>query len=317
MSQAGTRTKFVRNHMEGRMNPRPIDPRIGILRIDDASGDLMGILAHFAAHPATLINHPGINPDYPGFLCEDIERRRPGAVAAFVQGACGDVNVNGMFTTLGAAEYSGSLLGKEIDRVLDDIATEECFPFHVLQRNCRLPLEDMPTKEQIDGWQKECDEYLADSKDDPTRLWVNGLNMPEYVSAETRRSMVQTLRGWCDWIRENRDEVAQVRDCPFELTVMRLGDLVAVFHPFEAFVEIGLELQRCSPHRHTWLVGYTNGAKAYLPTAEEYRRGGYEPHCRRYARDLQDRPRNLAEHADSVFLDLGLDAIRTLVEKSP
>ena len=86
LPQADTRTKFVRDHIEGRTNPRPIDPNIGVLRIDEASGKLMGVLMNFAAHPATLINHPEVSPDFPGFMCDYVERRRSGAVAAFLQG---------------------------------------------------------------------------------------------------------------------------------------------------------------------------------------------------------------------------------------
>ncbi len=310
LPQVDTRTKFVRDHVEGRTNPRPIDPRVGILRIDEASGDLMGVLVHFAAHPATLIDPPGVNPDFPGFVSQYVERRRPGARAAFLQGACGDINIDYMFTTLGAAEYTGSLLGKEVDRVLDDIPTSDRFPIRVLRKEHRLPLEDMPSEEEIAAWQEGCDEYLAHSEDDPTRLWVNDWNMTEYVSAETRTAMVQKLRNWCDWIREHREEIARVRDCPYELIAVRMGNLVALFHPFEAFVEVGLEVQRLSPRRHTWLVGYTNGGKAYLPTAEEYRRGGYEPNCRRYAQDLHDRPRNLAENAAAIFIQNALAGIR-------
>ena len=310
--QAGSQVKFVRDHIEARTGRRPVDPRVGILRIDDASGELMGALVHFAAHPATLINYPAINPDYPGFLADYVERRRPGALVGFLQGACGDINIDYMFTTLGAAEYTGSLLGKEVHRVLDDISTSEQFPIRVLRREHRLPLEEMPSEDEIAAWQEGCDEYLAHSEDDPTRLWVNGLNMTEYVSAETRTAMVQKLRDWCDWVREHREEIARVRDVAYELVAVRLGDLVALFHPFEAFVEVGLEAQRLSPCRHTWLVGYTNGGKGYLPTAEEYRRGGYEPNSRRYVMDLHERPRNLAGQADSAFIHHALEAIAAL-----
>ncbi len=314
LPQADTRTKFVRDHIEGRTNPRPIDPNIGVLRIDEASGKLMGVLMNFAAHPATLINHPEVSPDFPGFMCDYVERRRSGAVAAFLQGACGDILIDYMFTTLGAAQYTGSLLGKEVNRVLDDISTSERFPISVLPRQYKLPLEDMPVEADLAAWEKGCDEYLAHAADDPTLLWVNGLNMTEYVSAETRIAMVRKLREWCDWVREHREQIAGVKDCPYESVAVRLGDLTALFHPFEAFVEIGLELRRLSPSRHTWLVGYTNDCKGYLPTAAEYRRGGYEPKSRRYARDLREQPRNPAENAAAVFLANALEAIRKVTD---
>ena len=309
LPQADGRVKFVRNYAEGRMNPRPIDPRVGVLRIDEASGKLMGAMVHFAAHPATLIDPPTVTPDYPGFISSYVEQRRSGAHVGFFQGACGDMLASHMFTTLGAAQYDGSLLGKEVDRVLDDVVTTRQCPLRVIRKEHRLPLEKMPSEEEITAWERGCDEFLEHSQADPTRLWVNGLNMPEYVSADTRRAMVQKLRDWCDWVREHREEIARVGDVAYELVAVRLGELTAVFHPFEAFVQIGLEVQRLSPCRHTWLVGYANGAMAYLPTAEEYRRGGYEPNNRRYAMDLEHLPLNYAEHADSVFIRHALSAV--------
>lgn len=314
LPQSGIRTKFVRDFVESRGGGRPIDPRVGVLRIDEMSGELMGVMVNFAAHPATLINHPDVTPDFPGFIAQYVERKRPGAIVGFLQGACGDLNIDYMFTTLGAAEYTGSLIGKEVDRILDDITTSADLPINVVRKEYRLPLEKMPAEGEIGSWERGCDGFLKASETDPTRLWVNEWNMPEYVRASTRRDMVQKLRNWCDWIREHREQIAKIVDVGYEMVAVRIGDLMALFHPFEAFVEVGLELQRLSAFRHMWLVGYTNGLKGYLPTAEEYRRGGYEPNCQRYAQDLNERPRNLAENAASVFVEQALQLIREFSE---
>lgn len=306
-------TKFARNYMEGRTNPGPIDPRVGILRIEEISGELMGALVNFAAHPVTLIWDREITPDYPGFMSEYVETKRPESHIGFLQGACGNVNINHMFTTLGAAEYTGTLLGKEVNRILDDIHTSEDFPINVLSQNLSLPLQSIPTDNELDEWQRGCQEFLKDSAEDPAKLWVNDLNMTEYISAKTRRSMVQTLSDWSDWIKENRDQLSNIREIFYELTTLRLGELLVFFHPWELYVEIGLEIQRLSSVRHTWTVGYTNECKGYLPSTAEFKRGGYTCYSRRYFRDIGF-PINLAEGSDKIYIEHCLAAGRQVMK---
>jgi hypothetical protein len=60
------------------------------------------------------------------------------------------------------------------------------------------------------------------------------------------------------------------------LQALRIGDLAVVAIPFEAFVEIGLELKAKSPFPDTFAVSIANGAYGYLPTAAHHELGGYE-----------------------------------------
>jgi hypothetical protein len=60
------------------------------------------------------------------------------------------------------------------------------------------------------------------------------------------------------------------------LQAVRVGDLAICAIPFEAFVEIGLELKKRSPLLRTMVVGLANGYNGYLPTPQQHRLGGYE-----------------------------------------
>ena len=60
------------------------------------------------------------------------------------------------------------------------------------------------------------------------------------------------------------------------LQVVRIGDLAICGLPFEAFVEIGLDLKQRSPFAHTIVIGLANGSYGYLPTPEQHKLGGYE-----------------------------------------
>ena len=60
------------------------------------------------------------------------------------------------------------------------------------------------------------------------------------------------------------------------LQALRIGDLAVCAIPFEAFVEIGLEIKRRSPFPCTMVIGIANDKQGYLPTPEQYELGGYE-----------------------------------------
>lgn len=57
---------------------------------------------------------------------------------------------------------------------------------------------------------------------------------------------------------------------------LRIGDLAVCGIPFEAFVEIGLDLKKRSPFPRTMVIGLANGNNGYLPTPEQHKLGGYE-----------------------------------------
>lgn len=58
---------------------------------------------------------------------------------------------------------------------------------------------------------------------------------------------------------------------------LRINDTVLWSSPVELFCEIVLRIRAESPFRHNFFFGYTNGWLGYLPTAQAFREGGYEP----------------------------------------
>lgn len=59
------------------------------------------------------------------------------------------------------------------------------------------------------------------------------------------------------------------RTIDVELTGMRIGDFVMTTFPGELTVQIGLNLKKKSPHKPTFIAGYTNGYIYYAPTTEQ------------------------------------------------
>ena len=58
---------------------------------------------------------------------------------------------------------------------------------------------------------------------------------------------------------------------------LRINDTLIWSAPVELFCEIAIAVRNQSPFPHTFYFGYTNGWFGYLPTAQAFSEGGYEP----------------------------------------
>jgi hypothetical protein len=71
----------------------PIDPTVGVIRVDDAAGKPRALIVNYACHAVVLgPDNRLISADYPGFLARRIERQLDGAFCLFTQGGAGDIN---------------------------------------------------------------------------------------------------------------------------------------------------------------------------------------------------------------------------------
>jgi hypothetical protein len=66
-------------------------------------------------------------------------------------------------------------------------------------------------------------------------------------------------------------------DRPIDVTCLDLGKALVVHLPGEPFVEYQLEAQRLRPDDFVCVAGYGDGGPGYIPVAESYAQGGYEP----------------------------------------
>lgn len=69
----------------------PLDPEIGLVRLDRMDGKPLALVYNFASHAYGGVPGGAVTADLPGFASRVIEEAWPGATAMFVQGAAGDV----------------------------------------------------------------------------------------------------------------------------------------------------------------------------------------------------------------------------------
>ncbi len=94
--------------------------------------------------------------------------------------------------------------------------------------------------------------------------------------------------GWSDELKDygakSPDGADLVR---VPVRVLRINDAVMWGSPVELFCEIALRVRAESPFRYNFFFGYTNGWMGYLPTAEAFRDGGYEPRTSPFSEQVE------------------------------
>ncbi|MBP1996615.1 hypothetical protein [Paenibacillus eucommiae] len=63
---------------------------------------------------------------------------------------------------------------------------------------------------------------------------------------------------------------------PAEVIGIKIGDCVLISAPAEVLVEVGLNVKKASPYKHTFMAAYSNGFLDYAPPVAQYDKGGYE-----------------------------------------
>jgi hypothetical protein len=76
-----------------RLPTKPVDPTVGILRVEDLEGKVRALAVAYACHPVALMSAGVLSRDYPGAMVDFIEQELgPQCQAMFLQGASGDLD---------------------------------------------------------------------------------------------------------------------------------------------------------------------------------------------------------------------------------
>jgi len=294
----------------------PIDPEIGILKVDKKSGGTLAVVYNFACHPIQGVPNKGNTADMTGFASQVIEDNlSEGAIALFLQGCGGDINpvTYKDVDNPRDAEPLGNLLGLSTLKALKKIKTADGGELKVINETIELPRAD--NAERIDLLEAEQRRLQISLKGTslslktflPLMVKYNvNKEFPSYYShrylleqkmgreglsqldAENRSNMARYLSNIYameQMTRNNanlallkkhqaRNVAAGKRTIDVEVLGIRIGDFVMVTFPGELTVQIGLNIKKNSPHKPTFVAGYTNGYIYYAPTEKQLRNVG-------------------------------------------
>jgi len=238
----------------------PIDPAITTITIESPAGRT--VLFSYACHPVVLgSSNLLISADYPGYATKVIESVWKGSVAMFIQGCCGNINSKVVGGSFDDAERLGGILGKEVTRVAERSGIEEGLPLCSSIRKVELPLQELPSEEEIE---KERIEYS------------NRLSLAKQRNQHGDIILWEGFLEWADTTSQLIRKGERHLNKEIELQVMRVGETAIAAIPGEPFIEIALGVKERSKFKHTIVAGYTNGCIGYMPTPEAIEQGGYE-----------------------------------------
>ena len=237
----------------------PIDPTVLVLRIEDASGRVMGTLVNYACHPVTLgPRELRISRDFPGYALQILEYAwGQDIVAVFMNGCCGNVNPRWIWDRPDLSPPPRRVMPESLEERLKETRRLG----HILGAESLKAAEsiiDLTSEAKLKV--KRMEVSLPVRKDIPERM------LKRIEDAKPGQPRYE----YCQRILRGEDIVTEVQ-------AMALDDVAIVGVPGEVFVESQMEIRRCSPYEYTFVSELANDSIGYLPVAKAYEEGGYEP----------------------------------------
>jgi len=270
------------------------DPEVGLIKVEDARGRLLGVAYNYGCHPSTLSLHNlEITEDWPHYATQHIKKALGEDVwAAYFQSSQGDVKVGytAELSAVGAempirnfwyAEVKGKQMAAAVAAALPGIATSARPDIRVASGFTDLPLRDTypMTAKAAEAWSAAAQKSLkaAEAKGDEIGKRV----LDKYKVDVFLSGLAVDCARWV----ESHPNPAPVRAQQF---AARIGDGVFVTFPCEVFSEIGLKVKQGSPLDKTFVFGVAGGLGGYIPTAAEYKEGGYTVTMTRFSPKCED-----------------------------
>ena len=227
---------FQRNR-HTKIEPKPVDRELAVMRFDDASGKPLAILANFTGHPTTIPSSVlKFSADYVGAM-KNAVTSSTGAAALFMQGASGDQSVVASGPRQGYEAF-GKALGDEVVKLESSLEPKE------------VPNPTLQVKE---------DRFRFNSRVD----FSNPMVVAGYQKAFFPELIPNFIDEYADGVRPR-------------LTVALLnGDIALVGVSGEFFANHALRLKQRVRVKQLFFFGYANGYHQYFPTIEAVAEGGY------------------------------------------
>jgi hypothetical protein len=241
-------------------------------RISAADGRILATIVNYACHPTTLAwENTLVSPDYVGALREVVEGGTGGAPCAFLQGASGDLAPREQYTgDTGVADRHGVALGHAalgalhtlpepssglaLERIVESGAPlavwrsrRTTWPdgIHVDRTDLSVPVKPLPSLEDLE------------------RRWVG-------IDAHARAERIRRAM-------DQRANLPTGTTTTQPVWTWRLGDVVLVAQPGEAYSVFQRTLRDHAPAAAVFVLNLTNGhSLGYLPPRDAYSHDIYQ-----------------------------------------
>ncbi len=290
----------------------PIDPQVGLLRLDRTDRTPLAIVYQFACHP--IMNPPskGNSADYPGFASKVIEEAT-GATALFLQGCGGDINpVHYKEVSRPAnAEPLGSMLGTTVLSAIRQFKPQTEATLKVSREVIALPRAADFEKRiaNVEAEQKAllaalrptninfktflplliqhrmspempshyAQGYLQNAKPLQQLDADNKALVESYLGNITIMEKLTRLSANLSLLKKHLEQTKAAGSPTLDAEVcgLRVGDFKLVTFPGEITVQVGLNIKKAAQDANAHVSGYTNGYIYYTATVAQRTNTGY------------------------------------------
>lgn len=238
-----------RNRVYGSKGSRDTELRTFAFR-EMASGRLLGLWAHYTCHPVLLCEQCRvISPDFCGVAMQALEAASQGAVCSFLQGYCGDINPLWAHMKQERSIVNLAHAGRRF-RVAVGEAMAASQP--ATDGSIRVASKALPLS-------------VALMSEEAIRAFE--------ANAVTRGEGWRRLSGTAGPAIRSEGEKLRAMKAPrrnVPTAALAVGQHTLVFHPFEMFTQVGLDIRERLGADTTWVVGYANGYEGYAPTIDRF-----------------------------------------------
>jgi len=240
----------------------PIDPEVITISLEQ-EGKPTGVIVNFGCHATTLTGNNWLyTADYPGYMAESIRKvKGKDYLPLFFNGPCGNVTQVdyrvGFPDTYQECQRIGYILGVS---ALEAVANEKVVSGDIVTvLKEMVPVKKLTITDEQLAWAEKVMKKVE--KEGMPPIQADGI--PDAIYAKE----------WME-MHKNQDQVDSL-----EVMVVRIGDVAFVGLPGEIFCEFGMDIKAKSPFKNTLVMGLTNDAQGYFPTAVSFTQGpkGFTP----------------------------------------
>ena len=256
----------------------PVDDRVTVTRFDGADGQPIATHVNYGCHPTTLgPNNLLYSADYPGVLCRLVDEA-VGGVTIFSTGPQGDVNPGGYspegsmvgvvvpWRTFESSERYGRLLADCVLAVRDGllpVASDRAWGDARIVELRRKALPDAVEAREVATLARAAATRVAGVAD---------------MSAD---AVYHAAVGaaYAELLADQAADPGRDGPVPLRASALAIGPLLHIGVSGELFVDLGKAIRAALGDETTCVAALCDGSVGYLPTAEAFGVGGYEPNA--------------------------------------
>jgi neutral ceramidase len=253
----------------------PIDPDVGVLAVRVPQGKVAGVVVNFACHN-TVVGGDQFSADYVGFVRKHLQAHYGDNVpVVFLLGACGDIT--------------------QVDNLSK---AREFGPEHANMMGLKLAGEAIRTIDRLTWLGEAATAATVETVSLPLRPEPDPeAERPPFGLGSDNTKEKRIDEAYASERKLVAEERAKTPRIPCEVQALRIGPLGIATNGAEYFCEYALRIKKASPLQPTWFVSLANEWIGYVPTAQAFVAGGYEPRTARSSKMSIETGQRLAEAA--------------------